>query len=598
MVSSGTGRASACLDSPFMRTRIDPRVYRTPLVILITSLLVTGVTSFVLHRMAAARDLAMFQNAVESTADRLVGRLDTYISLLRGGASLFAASRDVTRQEFHDYVIHLGVQRLYPGIQGIGYAARLDSAERVRMVQAARAGGIEEFHVWPDTARTDWFPIVFLEPLDARNRAALGFDMYTEPRRREAMARARDTGQPAMTGRLTLVQEITAEKQAGFLVYVPVYGGTTPPRTVEERRARLIGFVYAPFRADDLFRGIFGTEREPRVRFKVFEGRAADSTGLLHDSWRVLRGDQRRPEARFRDTTFLRVGGVQWTITYASEQALEEGSTRYVPAAVALGGVLLSFVLYWLALAEAKARRRAEESEAARTRFYAAMSHELRTPINAILGYNDLILAGVYGPITAEQQQGLERGQVAARHLLELVNDVLDLSKIEAGKMEARFETVRVPELLEDLATTMRPLAASHGSTLEIESAPGLPVIRSDPRRLRQILLNLLSNATKFGEGKPVSVRARLDGDDLCISVQDHGIGIPPHLHGRVFEEFVQLPNSKTGGTGLGLPISRRLAKLLGGSLELTKSRPGAGTTFVLRLPTRVDATGRASAPA
>ncbi len=578
-----------------MRT-LDPRVYRRPLLILLTSLLVTGVTSFVLHRMAAARDMAMFQNAVESTSDRLVGRLDTYISLLRGGASLFAASHDVTRDEFHDYITHLGAQRLYPGIQGIGYAARLDSAGRRRVVQASRAWGGPEFHIWPDTARRDWFPIVYLEPLDARNRAALGFDMYTEPRRREAMARARDTGQPAMTARLTLVQEITTEKQAGFLVYVPVYGGPVPPRTVAERREQLIGFVYAPFRADDLFRGVFGTEREPRVRFKVFDRRPADSTGLLHDSWRVLHGDGRRPVARFRDTTVLRVAGVQWTITYASEPSLEQGSTRYVPAAVALGGVLLSFVIYWLALAEAKARRRAEDSEAARTRFYAAMSHELRTPINAILGYNDLILAEVYGPISADQQKGLERGQVAARHLLELVNDVLDLSKIEAGKMEAHFETVRVPELLEDLATTMRPLAASHGSRLEIETAPGLPVIRSDPRRLRQILLNLLSNATKFGEGKPIAVRAELQGDELCILVRDHGVGIPAHLQSRVFEEFVQLPNSKTGGTGLGLPISRRLSKLLGGSLELAQSRPGHGTTFVLRLPTRVDATGRSAA--
>jgi PAS domain S-box-containing protein len=237
-----------------------------------------------------------------------------------------------------------------------------------------------------------------------------------------------------------------------------------------------------------------------------------------------------------------------------------------------------------------EAKRAEEEREravTARSRFYAAMSHELRTPINAVLGYNDLLLAGVYGELTPQQQTSVERGQRAARHLLHLVNDVLDLSKIEAGKMELVWEPVPVVPLVADLFATLQPLADEHGSELRLEGreAAGIDIV-TDPRRVQQILLNLISNALKFGQGKPVELRCAATDDEVTIEVADHGVGIPADALGRIFEEFIQLPNANAGGTGLGLPISMRLARLLGGGLEV-ESVPGEGSTFRLRLPRR-----------
>lgn len=241
------------------------------------------------------------------------------------------------------------------------------------------------------------------------------------------------------------------------------------------------------------------------------------------------------------------------------------------------------------------ARRRAEEERetalASRSRFYAAMSHELRTPINAILGYNDLILSGVYGGLSDKQQGAIERGQRAARHLLDLVNDVLDLSKLEAGKMELDPEPCSVPELVRDLFATVRPMAEERGSALRMtEDGDQRPVV-TDPRRVRQIVLNLLSNALKFGRARPVEVRVRGTADGgITVEVVDQGEGIAAEHLDRVFEEFVQLPNSVRGGTGLGLPISRRLAEMLGGRLE-AESRLGEGSTFRLVLPSTLPAT-------
>jgi signal transduction histidine kinase len=223
----------------------------------------------------------------------------------------------------------------------------------------------------------------------------------------------------------------------------------------------------------------------------------------------------------------------------------------------------------------------------ARSRFYASMSHELRTPINAVLGYSTLLLERIYGPLNSKQIEGLERTQKAARHLLELVNDVLDLSKIEAGKIDLRLQPVEFPSLIDDLFVTVGPLADEHGSTLTLTRTLDHPVsIISDPRRLRQILLNLLSNAIKFGRGKPIEVSVTVAPDrGVTIAVTDQGEGISAEDQERIFHEFVQLGKTQLqDGTGLGLPISRRLAELLHGVL-LVESTPGKGSTFTLRLP-------------
>jgi signal transduction histidine kinase len=230
-----------------------------------------------------------------------------------------------------------------------------------------------------------------------------------------------------------------------------------------------------------------------------------------------------------------------------------------------------------------------EQAMGARNRFYASMSHELRTPINAVIGYSTIMLDNIYGPLNVKQKEGLQRSLKAARHLLELVNDVLDLSKIEAGKIELTLQPVMFPSLIEDLFVTVRPLADEYGSTLSLDTEGARFNIVSDPRRVRQILLNLLSNAIKFGEGKPIRVLCKqCENKSAEIEVIDQGVGIAQDDIARIFEEFVQVSESKQPGTGLGLPISRRLAQLLDGTLTVC-SKPGEGSAFRLTLPATIE---------
>ncbi|HEX6908866.1 MAG TPA: ATP-binding protein [Longimicrobium sp.] len=227
----------------------------------------------------------------------------------------------------------------------------------------------------------------------------------------------------------------------------------------------------------------------------------------------------------------------------------------------------------------------------ARNRFYAAMSHELRTPINAVMGYNDLLLAEVWGPLNEKQELAVERSQRAARHLRELVNDVLDISRLESGKADVQTEEVRLPELVRDLFDTLRPLTESAGTALHLVAHEDVPTIHTDPRRVRQVLMNLLSNAIKFGQGSPVVVhlgRGRAGG--AVVEVTDGGPGIAEEDQARIWDEFVQLDRGDNlagptlEGTGLGLPIARRLASVLGASLDVS-STVGVGTTFRLVVP-------------
>jgi signal transduction histidine kinase/CheY-like chemotaxis protein len=230
----------------------------------------------------------------------------------------------------------------------------------------------------------------------------------------------------------------------------------------------------------------------------------------------------------------------------------------------------------------------AEEANIAKSAFLANMSHELRTPLNAIIGYSQILKedAQEHGAETAVDDT--ERILAAGRHLLSLINDVLDLSKIEAGRTELEHQKIDVAELIRGAVSTSEPLAADRGNEIVIGSLDGLPQLWSDRTKIQQVLLNLLSNACKFTKDGTVYVNAsRSPHDWLLIEVRDTGIGVTEEQAARLFTEFTQADASTTrryGGTGLGLAISQRLCSLMGGDITL-ESEYGKGATFTIRLP-------------
>ena len=234
--------------------------------------------------------------------------------------------------------------------------------------------------------------------------------------------------------------------------------------------------------------------------------------------------------------------------------------------------------------------RQLEIASQHKSQFLANMSHELRTPLNAIIGYTEMMADGLYGEVGEKAAGVLERVQNNGRHLLGLINDVLDLSKIEAGQLSLTVEPYSVTDMVATVLSATESLARTKGIGLGSAVAPGLPTGTGDARRLTQVLLNLVGNAIKFTDQGSVEVRATQAGDRFELSVVDSGLGIAPADQARVFEEFQQVDNTSTrkkGGTGLGLSISRKIVELHGGRISV-ESEVGKGSTFKVSVPINV----------
>jgi signal transduction histidine kinase len=222
-----------------------------------------------------------------------------------------------------------------------------------------------------------------------------------------------------------------------------------------------------------------------------------------------------------------------------------------------------------------------------KSEFLASMSHELRTPLNAVIGYSALLLDGIGGDLSVRQRDYVDRSRSAAQHLLSLINDILDLARIESGKMPLNIESVTLRELIQEVSAQVEPMVTTRKLEFTRYIDPTCPLFETDKTKVKQILLNLLSNAVKFTNRGSVTLTTACEGDVVRLEVIDTGVGIKPDEIEAIWEDFRQLDQSRTrshGGTGLGLSITRRLTQQLGGEVSV-QSVFGEGTTFTVRLP-------------
>jgi PAS domain S-box-containing protein len=329
-----------------------------PLLTLLVGLTATvAATWFVAHYFEVKANV-QFNDAVQEATEAIQTRIESYIALLRGCSGLFAVRRNVTTGEFHAFVNRLQVPRQYAGLQGIGYAPRTSPENREALVTRMHSQGAPDFKIWPEGQRQEYFPILFLEPQDRRNQAALGYDMLSEPVRRTAIEKARDSGGPIASGRVTLVQEIEGPLQAGFLIYIPLYWEGDVPATLAERKATLQGVIYSPFRADDLFREIIDADLRQVFALRVYD-ETAQATNLMHNS---AANESHSKQGRFRKELKMEIAGRPWWLQFDSQTAFEaQAHGGRIPLLVFLLGVVLSLLLFYYTNAEARARQTAEQ---------------------------------------------------------------------------------------------------------------------------------------------------------------------------------------------------------------------------------------------
>jgi PAS domain S-box-containing protein len=827
--------------------------------LLVSLLLLAGLGALVLwqwsilHSGSREAQQRRFGLAVDGIEASVQERMRAYEMVLRGMSGLLAGSDQVSDSEWQRATDQLQLQEHYPGIQALAWSSQVAGDQLAAFVAAVRAAGRADFQIYPPGERESYLVVEFINPLDWRNRRVLGFDMYSEATRHEAIDRARDSGEAMLTGPLHLKQETEKDVQAGVLLYLPVFRQNLPLSNVEERRAALLGMISGSFRMDDLMHGILGrneqfdialTDQEAResqllsapadtshqplfeserkldiygrtwllrvsstpsyeatvsnrslpvslmtgllaslllsllvggflflreralassqnqgrqlheseARFRLVVEASPNAIVLVDSAGRVvmvnrqtelmfgyeraellgqpmekllpdrLRGshvgmrqafhaapEQRRmggnrelfgqhrdghliplevglspirsesetlvqaviidiserkaAEERFRlvveasPNAIVLVDG-QGRIAMVNRQseqmfgysrdelvgsavekllpesvrmhhpALREGFTRdptprrmggnrelfgqhrdgrLIPLEVGLSplrsgdDVLVQAVIIDISerkIAEQRLREQAEQLALAnryKSEFLANMSHELRTPLNSILILSEQLKHNAAGNLSEKQVKHADIVYKAGNDLLQLINDVLDLAKIEAGRVQLKLEPVNIHDLLVELDSSLRPMAEIKGLRLLSHLEPGVPrLIHSDRGRLQQILRNLLSNALKFTEHGEVELaigRSPVSLDEeretLQLVVRDSGIGIDPAQHERIFQAFQQIDGSTSrrfGGTGLGLAITRQLVEVLGGQISL-ESVPGQGSRFIVRLP-------------
>ena len=600
------------------------RPWREPLLVFALALLVTGSMVAWLLRSIDVQDRTAFENEVARTLDAVRERVDTTVTLLRGTAGLFNASDEVTGEEFRAYIDRLLLRERYPGILGIGFSLRLAPGELPGRVAAMRNQGQPGFQVWPAGPRPEYHAIVYLEPLDARNQAAIGFDMHTQPVRRAAMDAARDAAAAVASGKVTLVQEIDEDKQAGFLIYLPVYRGKAAPDDVAGRRAALHGFVYSPLRIGDLLSGVRGTGLA-EIDYSVYDG--ALSPEALMRSTRSPGEDRHQP--RFVAERVLEVAGRPWLLRFSSRAEFELLSNWWLVPWLVLVAVGTSLLLAWITWVQVRARQAAELAAAERRvhaaelrasesrerqrsarlqqlaaelrandrrkdEFLATLAHELRNPLAPIVSSLDIMRRS---SDPAQLERAREVASRQARHMVRLIDDLLDLSRISRGIIVLQRETMPLAQAIASAIETSRPLLDGRGHRLVVEPLDDTLLVEGDPTRLAQVFSNLLNNAARYTEpGGEVRVAMRREDGQALVAVSDTGIGIAPEHLDAVFEMFVQADGSPegSGGLGIGLTLVRQLVELHGGSVAASSEGRGHGSCFSVRLPLA----GAASAPA
>jgi signal transduction histidine kinase len=598
-----------------------------PYLVLALCVVASAATAYIASRTADVQEQLRFDNATRNVREAAQTRIETYLALLRAEAGLFTAVDEVRRDQFQAFAARLDLRGKYPGIQGIGFTTRVTAHELPVLVASMRAQGLPDFHVWPSDARPEYHSIIHLEPLDRRNAAAIGYDMYTEATRRAAMDKAARTGTAAASGKVTLVQEIEGQKQPGFLIYLPVYRRGMPLGSDAERSAALRGFVYSPFRAGDLLSHLFAVGDQRGVDVQVFDLHRDRPESLLFDS----RDGNRDHEPRFVSPVRVDVAGRPWWIVVSSRPVLEQSPERAMAGWTLATGFALSLALFALVRLEVRARTSAEgaadslqrsqaalhesatelervvaaervahteaaEANRVKDEFLATLSHELRTPLNAILGWATMLREGRLNP--EQRSRALDVIERNARSQAELVDDLLDVSRIITGKLRLEAKPIDAAPAIEAAVDSVRPMAEAKGVQLEWRQETRGRVL-GDPDRIQQIAWNLLSNAIKFtpsGGRVVASVRAR--DAQVEFAVTDNGVGIDPAFLPHVFERLRQADSSTTrqhGGLGLGLAIVRHLVEAHGGTVRAESAGLGHGTTFIVTLPLRQTSKAAAS---
>lgn len=490
-------------------------------------------------------------------------RMDRYQQLLYTGAGLFDVVGAVSPEAWRQFTQSSRLVEQYPAVLGFGYAA------------------------YDHNNASGTATITYLEPNNAINQKALGYDMMSESVRRAAIERARDQAVVSMSAPVTLIQDTDNPAKKGVLLYYPVYDTSAVHSTVEQRRQMIRGFVYIVMRPVDILQTVDRTTID--LDSLSYELKDGVTTMASQQAAMILTTDQSL--AKSRDIALY---GQTWRLDTTTYQPIWERYT--MPAIILLLGIGLSLGIsiglyrLWFRSVDRLTSSHQEQLMKTRDELLALTSHQLRTPATGVKQYLGMLTQGFIGTLTPEQQAVAQKAYLANERQLETINQILHVAKADAGQLKIESSVIDLSALVRDVADGMASDAEKKSIRLRTMITDGVRA-KVDERYIRMAIENLLSNAIKYSyEAGEVLVRLRTTQRWLYIAVSDHGVGVSAQDYDKLFIKFSRVANvlsMKEGGTGLGLYLSREIACAHGGRIDV-RSDKKLGTVFTMALPAAI----------
>jgi signal transduction histidine kinase len=499
-------------------------------------------------------------------------RLVNYEQVLFATQGLFLGSDQVTLKEWQNFVKNQQLENRFPGVQIAGYSQKIGGADNLaNHIQEMRSIH-PNYSIRPDTSRDEYHSIIYIEPVNARNLQAVGYDMFSEPVRRAAMEKACDTNTVTVSGKVILVQEIDKDVQPGFLMYLPVYKNNIPHESVEEKQAALQGFVYVAFRTYDLFDAMLpslGMVDHNEIRVKIYDTEKSTES-LLYDSKNNI------PDGDWNKSTKIDFGHRTWLVEFSRVRAFTDFETMVMVAVPVIGVSMSAFVFIAIRSNQRHTDRITKLNEelvkseklSAIGQLASRLAHDIRNPLSVIK--NTVEIAKNNKALDEKTVSQLDRIDRAASKINYQVSDTLDF--VRTTQLQIKENSIkRILSLVVD--------RIDKPSTITINLPESDHTIKCDAEKFEIAIANLITNSIQAMDGDgTINIRVNDQEKFHTIEIEDSGPGIPENILSKIFEPLF---TTKPGGTGLGLATVKNIIEQHNGSIYV-KNNP---TIFTIHLP-------------
>lgn len=575
---------------------ISGKNWKALIVLFLGTVITIGITIYT-YRLGEKQKNAEFALVCQDIKTKITSRLFSHALVLRTGSAFFAVTDTVTRSDWKNFIEFSRFEKNLPGIQGIGFSFIVPKDQLEQHIKRIQAEGFPNYTIFPADDRSVYTSIIYLEPFAGRNLRAFGYDMFWEPTRRKAMELARDNDVAMLSGKVELVQETNVDVQVGTLMYVPVYKYGLPTNTIEQRRVAILGWVYSPYRMNDLMQGILGYHdvvSPDRIQMKIYDDSLSASSLLFDSQSRDSLLYKRSPNRSH--SLPIEFNGKKWILHFSQSSkraSFLQGNVLFV----LISGSIISLLLYWLALLFIRIANRSEQLKdinidlkllnAEKDKFFTIIAHDLRSPLLSIGGLCKILAQYAKGGDSVKTEKYANMILQSSQRASDLLINLMEWSQSQTGRINFNPIDLDLVNVIDEVIL----LLADSAKQKEIEIIKELPSnipVRVDYVMVGTILRNLFSNAIKFTlPGGQVTISVTKESSEFTVSVNDTGVGIPKENIDKLFrldESISTYGTQNEKGTGIGLILSKDFVEKHGGKIWVV-SIEGEGSKFSFSLP-------------